>query len=76
MRREQETFTRYSHEPAIDALLNTSETISIVDRLMALPPSLEPDLSDEWSRAVASRLEAILAQSMRSRIDGVVNQAA
>jgi hypothetical protein len=76
MRREQETFTRYSHEPAIDALLNKSETISIVDRLMALPPSLEPELSDEWTRAVASRLEAILAQSMRSRIDGVVNQAA
>ncbi len=76
MRREQQTFITHGHEPAIDALLNRSETGSIVDRLMALPPLLEPELSDEWTRAVASRLEAILAQSMRSRIDGVVNQAA
>ncbi|PWK65710.1 hypothetical protein [Aminobacter sp. AP02] len=69
MRREQKTFTKDTHDPAIDALLNKAEAVSFVDRLMALPPPLEPELSDEWTRAVASRLEAVLAQSMRTHID-------
>ena len=69
MRREQKTTTTNSHEPEIDALLGQSDTASIVDRLMALPPPpLEPELSDEWTRAVVMRLEAVLAQSMRARI--------
>ena len=69
MRREQKTFTKDIHNPAIDALLNTSGDVSFVDRLMALPPPLEPELSDEWTRAVTTRLEAVLAQSMRAHID-------
>lgn len=76
MRREQKTFTDI-HEPEIDALLGKSDTASIVDRLMALPPpALEPELSDEWTRAVVGRLEAVLAQSMRARIDGDDRDAA
>lgn len=68
MRREQKTFTTYSNEPEIDALLCRSQTASFVDRLMALPPLVEAQQSNDWSRAVALRLEAVLAQSMRSRI--------
>lgn len=75
MEREQKTFTTHSNEPEIDALLGRSQTASFVDRLMALPPLVEAEQSDEWSRAVALRLEAVLAQSMRSRI-GSENQAA
>ncbi|KQU65037.1 hypothetical protein ACFFTN_28420 [Aminobacter aganoensis] len=67
MRREQKTFTD-TREPEIEALLDRSLTNSIVDRLMALPPIVETQLSDEWSRAVALRLETVLAESMRSRI--------
>lgn len=69
MRREQKTFTTEKHDPAIEALLDKSEAVSIVDRLMALPPVTETELSDEWSRAVAKRLELVLAESMRARID-------
>lgn len=67
MRREQKTFT-HSNEPEIDALLCRSQTASFVDRLMALPPLVEAEQSNDWSRAVALRLEAVLAQNMRSRI--------
>lgn len=70
MRREQKTFIRDTHDPAIEALLGKAGDVSFVDRLMALPPPpLVPELSDEWSRAVASRLEAVLAQNMRAHID-------
>lgn len=75
MSREQKTFTDI-HEPEIDALLGQSDTASIVDRLMALPPPLEPELSDEWTRAVVNRLEAVLAQSMRAHIDSDDRDAA
>lgn len=70
MRREQKTTNTHRDEPEIEALLDNSGTVSIVDRLMALPPPpLEPELSDEWTRAVTMRLEAVLAQSMRAHID-------
>lgn len=68
MRREQKTLIANTNEPEIEALLDRSQTNSIVDRLMALPPVVETQLSDEWSRAVALRLEAVLAENMRSRI--------
>ena len=69
MRREQKTF-KDTHDPAIEALLGRDDDVSFVDRLMALPPPpLEPDLSDEWTRLVAMRLEAVLAQNMRAHID-------
>lgn len=70
MRRERKTFTGDTHDPAIEALLGKAADVSFVDRLMALPPPpLEPELSDEWTRAVTMRLEAVLAQNMRAHID-------
>jgi len=70
MRREQKTFTGNSHDPAIEALLGKADDVSFVDRLMALPPPpLEPELSDEWTRVVTMRLEAVLAQNIRAHID-------
>ncbi|WP_269933402.1 hypothetical protein [Aminobacter sp. HY435] len=70
MRREQKTFTRDTHDPAIEALLGSAGDASFVDRLMALPPPpLEPELSDEWTRVVTMRLEAVLARNMRTHID-------
>lgn len=77
MTREQKNHIADMHEPQIEALLNKSHTASFVDRLMALPaPPLEAELSDEWSRAVAMRLEVVLAESMRSRIVGESRDAA
>ncbi|MDR7222189.1 hypothetical protein [Aminobacter aminovorans] len=70
MRREQKTFTRDTHDPAIEALLGKAGDVSFVDRLMALPPPpLEPELTDEWTRVVTMRLEAVLARNMRAHID-------
>jgi hypothetical protein len=57
------------HEREIDALLSPSEAGSIIDRLMALPHSKDgARKTSEWDRAVAARLEIVLAKSMRSRI--------
>ena len=55
------------HEREIDALLSSGETGSIIDRLMALPRPTD-NVKNEWDRAVAARLETVLAKSMRSRI--------
>ncbi|MET2829439.1 hypothetical protein [Mesorhizobium shangrilense] len=57
------------HEREIDALLSPGETGSIIDRLMAIPhPKDGARHSNEWDRAIAARLETVLAKSMRSRI--------
>jgi hypothetical protein len=56
--------------PEIEALLSLAETTSIVDRLLALPvltEELAP--STKWQRAVSTRLESRLADTMRTLID-------
>ena len=56
--------------PEIEALLSLAETTSIVDRLLALPvltEELAP--STKWQRAVSTRLESRLADTMRTMID-------
>lgn len=73
MRREQKTFRKDPHDPEIDALLGKANDVSLVDRLLALPPPpLAPELSDDWTRLVTMRLEAVLAQNMRAHIDADV----
>ncbi|UVK55532.1 hypothetical protein DBIPINDM_002061 [Mesorhizobium sp. AR02] len=65
------------HEREIDALLSSGEAGSIIDRLMALPHSKDSARkANEWDRAVAARLEIVLANSMRSRIVGESRNAA
>ena len=65
------------HEREIDALLSPGEVESIIDRLMALPHSKDSARkTNEWDRAVAARLETVLAKSMRSRIVGEGRDAA
>ena len=65
------------HEREIDALLSPSEAGSIIDRLMALPHSKHgARRTNEWDRAVATRLETALAKSMRSHIVGESRDAA
>ena len=57
------------NEREIDALLSPGEAGSIIDRLMAMPRKTDDaKISNEWDRAVAARLETVLAKSMRSRI--------
>jgi hypothetical protein len=56
--------------PEIDALLSLSDTMSIVDRLLAMPVLTEETASSgEWRRAVSKRLESRLADTMRTMID-------
>ncbi|MGX7876270.1 hypothetical protein ACVDG5_029420 [Mesorhizobium sp. ORM6] len=65
------------NEREIDALLSPGEAGSIIDRLMALPHSKDSARkANEWDRAVAARLETVLANSMRSRIVGEGRDAA
>ena len=45
-----------------------SNTMSIFDRLMALPRG-EAELSNEWDRAVSNRLQARVSTIMRSCIE-------
>lgn len=57
------------NEREIDALLSPGEAGSIIDRLMAMPhPKDGAHRTNEWDRAVAARLETVLAKTMRSRI--------
>ncbi|HEY6633309.1 MAG TPA: hypothetical protein VIZ90_17805 [Rhizobiaceae bacterium] len=54
----------------VGALLDRNdETASIIDRLMAMPPSSEDDASPEWDAAVTRRLERRLADTMRAIIE-------
>ena len=56
--------------PEIEALLSMTESVSIVDRLLALPV-LTDELaqSGEWKRAVSHRLESRLADTVRTLLD-------
>lgn len=54
--------------PEIEALLSMSNSLSIFDRLMAMP-RVESDASREWDRAVASRLQAKVADLMKARLE-------
>jgi hypothetical protein len=56
------------HEPAIEALLSRRKADSIVDLLLSLP-SAGTDEPDTFDRIVGDRLEAKLADRMRSLID-------
>ncbi|MFU0507006.1 hypothetical protein [Pseudaminobacter sp. NGMCC 1.201702] len=55
-------------EPAIDALLSRRKADSIVDLLLSLPSTVT-DEPDTFDRIVGDRLEAKLADRMRSLID-------
>ena len=57
------------HDAQIGALLERAEDASIVDRLMDMPPSDGGTGLTEWDVAVARRLQAMLAQTMRAMIE-------
>lgn len=50
--------------PEIEALLAMSKTMSIFDRLMALP-SAGTDVAQEWDKAVSARLQVKVSNMMR-----------
>lgn len=54
--------------PEIEALLAMSNTMSIFDRLMAMP-RVETDTAKEWDRAVSSRLQAKVSNMMRTCLE-------
>ncbi|WP_274630206.1 mannitol dehydrogenase family protein [Arvimicrobium flavum] len=78
-----ETGKRYElrdpREAEIAALVDGAgcDAGSIVDRMFALPGLMPEELSrsDEWNRAVKSRLEIMLAKSMRQAIAAEVGRA-
>ena len=53
----------------IEALLSMSNSLSIFERLMAMPRA-DGDVPGEWDRAVASRLQAKVAGMMRECLEG------
>lgn len=55
----------FEAEPTIDALLASSEPVSIIDGLLDLPGGT----ADAWERMVRARLEARLAERMRHTIE-------
>ncbi len=56
-------------ENQIEILLSRREGSSIVDSLFALPAQVSVgEQTNEWDRAVNSRLEAVLANQLRSLI--------
>ena len=57
------------HDVQIGALLDHAEDASIVDRLMDMPPPDGGAGLTEWDVAVARRLQAVLAQTMRAMIE-------
>ncbi len=57
-------FTDATPIPEIEALLAMSQTMSIVDRLMAMPRT-ETDVAREWDKAVSTRLQAKVSGMMR-----------
>lgn len=68
MRRHNERLTAITHhEPAIEALLSRPEADSIVDLLLSLPAKAAEG-PDTFHRIVSGRLEAKLAERMRSVI--------
>jgi hypothetical protein len=57
--------TGFEPEPMIDALLSSSEPVSIIDGLLDLPGGTD----DAWERMVRARLEARLVERMRHTIE-------
>jgi hypothetical protein len=76
MKRDAERLTAIGHrEPAIEALLSRPEADSIVDLLLSLPAN-EIDEADTFNRIVKDRLEAKLADRVRSLIGDDEHQRA
>ncbi|EFG2885806.1 hypothetical protein BO068_005000 [Escherichia coli] len=61
-------FAEATPVPEIEALLNLSNSLSIFDRLMAMP-RVETDVANEWDRAVSSRLQTKVSKMMRCRLE-------
>lgn len=61
-------FADASPAPEIEALLSLSNSLSIFDRLMAMPRH-ESDTAGEWDRAVSSRLQAKVSGLMRTCLE-------
>lgn len=62
--------------PEIEALLSISQSLSIVDRLMAMPRVAETDRDNEWNRAVSNRLEVKVTGMMRACLEGNLDRHA
>jgi hypothetical protein len=76
MKRDAERLTAIGRrEPAIEALLSRPEADSIVDLLLSLPVN-EIDEADTFNRIVKDRLEAKLADRVRSLIGDDEHQRA
>lgn len=63
-----EHFADATPTPEIEALLSMSKSLSIFDRLMAMP-RVEADQSNAWDRAVSSRLQSKVSDLMRTCLD-------
>jgi hypothetical protein len=64
-------------EKEIEILLSRRAGESFVDSLLAMPGQVSTgEQSSEWNRAVNSRLEAVLAQQLRSLINKEQRDAA
>lgn len=61
-------FTEATAAPEIEALLSMSKSLSIFDRLMAMPRA-ESDVSNEWDRAVSTRLQAKVSGLMKASLE-------
>lgn len=61
-------FVEATQAPEIEALLSMSQSLSIVDRLMAMPRA-EPAAGNAWDRAVSTRLQAKVTEMMRDCLE-------
>lgn len=61
-------FTDATTAPEIEALLSMSKSLSIFDRLMAMPRA-DSDVANEWDRAVSTRLQTKVAGLMRATLE-------
>ena len=69
-------FAEATAAPEIEALLSMSNSLSIFDRLMAMPRA-ESDVGGEWNRAVSTRLQSKVVDLMRASLqDGERRKAA
>lgn len=68
-------FAEATPVPEIEALLTLSNSLSIFDRLMAMPRA-ETKLDNEWDRAVASRLQTKVTDLMKQKLETPERQQA
>lgn len=54
--------------PEIEALLSISHSMSIFDRLMAMPRADETSTLAQWDRAVSARLATRVSSIIRERV--------